>query len=126
MEYIKINGFNGGTLYYLPEEKHLFLRKTSTNGMAYLVCYDTIIAKPRKKRDSNVSVCTARCQLDERTEQCLRNKSVHSDHQNHETIYRDLISLNAMKNQCRFLAEKFPYSAHLVPISEIFLIEMAK
>lgn len=125
MEYTKIKGFNGGTLYYLPEEKHLFLRKTSKNGMTYVVCYDTIMNKQKKKQDGNMEVCKARGQLNEGAEKCWRT-AVHSHHENHDIIFRDLVSLNAMKEQCRFLAEKYPFSAHLIPISEIFLVEMSK
>lgn len=120
MDYIKVNGFNGGKLYYLPKEKHLFLRKTSKNEKTYLICYDTIMAK------KSANACSARCRLDESTGECLRTVTNHCNHESHEIIFQDLVSLNAMKDQCRYLAEKFPFSAHLIPISEIFLIEMSK
>lgn len=126
MEYIKINGFNGGTLYYLPEEKHLFLQKSTRDGIIYLVCYDTIVNKPKISEGVSVRVCRARRRINESTKECSKTSSDHCVHGNHEILFRDLVSLNKMKEQCRFLSEKFPFSAHLVPISEIFIIEMAK
>lgn len=119
MDYVFIQGFQSGTLLYVPSEKHLYLRKSSRNGIAYFVCYDTVITKKEKSK----ATCFARCHIKEKT--CTRNAAPHTHH-DHEIIYNDLVSLNAMKNSCRLLAEKFPLSAKKIPIKEIFLMEMSK
>lgn len=124
MEYTIINGFNGGKLYYLHQEKHLFVKKTVKNGTIYLVCYDTIERSKDKKNDPNYVVCTARCHLI--GGQIFRTRSDHKANEDHEIIFRDLISLNAMKDHCRYLAKHFPFSAHKIPVSEIFYVEMSK
>lgn len=121
MDYVVIKGFHSGMLLYVPSEKHLYVRKSSRNGTVYLTCYDTIISK----NDINNEVfCSARCHLQQNT--CVRTEAPHTNHENHEMIYKDLVSLNAMKDTCRLLAEWFPISAKNIPIKEIFLMEMAK
>lgn len=121
MDYVLIQGFQSGTLFYVPSEKHLYVRKSSRNDNVYLACYDTIISKNEK--NNNVS-CSARCHVKQNI--CVRTDTPHSVHDDHEIIYNDLISLNAMKNSCRLLAENFPISAKKIPIKEIFLMEMSK
>lgn len=32
MEYVTIKGLNNGTLYYIPDDGHLYVRKDSKNG----------------------------------------------------------------------------------------------
>lgn len=121
MNYISIRGFHGGTLYYVPSEKHLYVRKSYRKGSMYLVCYDTIRSK---NEDNNVTICHARCVA--HAEKCVKTGTPHGNHEDHEIIYKDLISLNAMKDNCRLLAERFPISAKKIPVEEIFLMEMAK
>lgn len=116
-------GYNdkGGSLLYLKTEKHLYTRKNKNpkNGKIYWACYDPIANNDGK-------TCGARCTVDERTGECWRNQAEHNGHGNHELIYRDLISLNSMKDHCRYLAKNFPISGHKIPIKEIYLAEMAK
>lgn len=141
MECVTIKGFGGGTLYYMVKEKRLYLRKDGKNGKTYLACYDTVLSKPnnnkkeknssnKRKRDKNYAQCPARCHVDEKSGECWRTEASHScrhgPHGAHDLIYRDLVSLNAMKDTCRFIAEHFPNSAHKMPIREIFLLEMSK
>lgn len=122
MEYVAVQG-RRGNLYYVTEDKHIYVRKTlKESGRSYLVCYDSVL----KKKVANIEKCTARCTLDEVNGLCFRNSTPHSDHENHEVAFRDLQSLNAMKDHCRYLASNFPLSARKVPIKEIFLAEMAK
>lgn len=118
MEFCYIPGFSSGYLLYLKREKHLFVRKETKNGKTYWVCYDTI------KLASGS--CKSRCIVDEATQKCKRNDAPHTAHDNHELDYKDLVSLNAMKDHCRYLAQNFPYSAHKIPIKEIFMAEMIK
>lgn len=88
----------------------------------YWVCYDSILLGADAKPGS----CAARCTVDVNSGQCWRNETKHCQHESHEITFKDLESLNAMKNHCRYLATNFPFSAHKIPISEIFLTEMAK
>lgn len=126
MEYTTIRGFRGGNLFYVQEERNLYVRKTTKAGLSYLVCYDTVQMKKSKQQDPHFEEYSARCTVDEGTGLCWRNNSCHRDHDNHELIFRDLQSLNAMKDHCHFLATKFPLSARRIPIKDIFLAEMAK
>lgn len=126
MEFINIKGFRGGNLYYVQEDGHLFIRKTLKSGKMYLACYDTIRTKKQKIEDPDFKECQARCSIDSATGVFWRNLTCHRDHDTHELIYRDLQSLNSMKDQVRYLAANFPFSARRIPIKEIFLTEMAK
>lgn len=121
-----ITGFSdkGRCLLYLTSEKHLFVRKNKEpkNGKVYWVCYDSILLGADAKPGS----CAARCTVDVNSGQCWRNETKHCQHESHEITFKDLESLNAMKNHCRYLATNFPFSAHKIPISEIFLTEMGK
>lgn len=122
MDFCHIPGYHGGQLLYLKDEKHLFLRKESKNGKTYWVCYDTI----KSANGGKSGPCRARCIMDDSTKTCERNKTPHTSHENHEINFNDLQSLNSMKDHCRYLARNFPYSAHKIPIKDIFLAEMVK
>lgn len=122
MEFIAVKGRQGGNLYYVKEDKHLYVRKTLASGISYLACYNTVL----KNQDSHIQGCSARCTLDETKGLCFRNSTYHSHHENHEVVFRDLQSLNAMKEHCRYFALNFPFSAKKTPIKEIFLAEMSK
>lgn len=121
LEFCYIEGFSDRKhkLLYLIGEKHLFYRKGESyvGTKAYYACYERI--------DGSGS-CKARCTLDLQSEQCTRNKKQHNIHENHDVIFRDMESLRAMKNHCKYLATNFPFSSHKIPINEIFLNEMAK
>lgn len=121
---VAIDGWNGRTVFYEPNEKHLYCRKDGYNGTVYLVCYDTVTSKSKRK-GKKTDKCPARRHLDERTGQSVCTKA-HINHGNHEIMYRDLVSLNAMKDQCRYLADNFPGYAHRISIKGIFLRELAK
>lgn len=122
MNFIYITGFNGGRLLYLKREKHLFTRKDIKNGTSYWICYDTIATAKNLMPGS----CRARCKVDEATQVYERNNTPHTCVEDHELYFRDMESLNAMKDHCRYLATNFPYSAYKIPIKDIFLVEMTK
>lgn len=126
MEYKVIKGFNSGTLYYIPEDGHLYVRKDSKHGKVYLTCYDESLTKKKAKQDSLFRPCPARAHLDVESNLCYKTNACHTNHEDHGLKYRDLQSLNAMKEHCRFLATHFPFSSHKIPIKEIFLLEIAK
>lgn len=140
MECIQIKGFSGGNLFYVPDEKHLFMQKSRSSKKLkkYLVCYDTVLSKNKvgggadsEFDDENFKEvicngCPARCTFDEKTGLVIRNFSPHTNHVDHEIKFRDLQTLNAMKDHCRYLATNFPFSARRIPIRDIYMTEMAK
>lgn len=125
MKHCFIEGYKGGNLLYLEDEKHLFVRKSGDNGEEVFICYQSILAKGNKNKQSTQPNCTARVKLDA-NKICTRNKIAHTNHENHEIYYRDLKTLNAVKKNCRILREIIPITAHKVSVKEIFLQEMAK
>lgn len=87
MEFVTVTGRRGGNLYYVVEDKHLYVRKTSKDsGKVYLACYNTAL----KNDDLNGQGCAARCTLDEANGLCFRNSVCHNNHENHEVVFRDL------------------------------------
>lgn len=130
MSLLEVVGFNGGTLYYAPGEKHFYVReKSCDSGNVYLICHDQMeykneMRKSEKNRKKEVKSCPSRCCFNSITGE-IRLTENHT-HKDHEVMYNDLISLNAMKDKCKFIAENFPLSAHKVSIKEIFLMEMVK
>lgn len=126
MEYVIVRGLNNGLLYYISEDGHLYVRKNSKNGKIYLTCYEETLTKKTAKANPTFKQCTSRTHIDLNTNMCYRNDTCHTNHSHHEITYRDLLSLNAMKNHCRFLATNFPFSSHKIPIKEFFLLEIAK
>lgn len=121
---IEVKGWSGGLVYYAPDEEHLYCRKDGYNGTKYLVCYETVASRSKKNKKS--VKCPARRHLDEKSGKSSCTLSQHSSHDNHEVIYRDLVSLNAMKDRCRYLAENFPGCAHRISVKGIFLKELSK
>lgn len=104
-------------LLYLENEKHLIVRRVHDGTKVYYNCYDAL---------NGSNGCKARCTIDLKTNKCTRNYKQHNGHGNHEVTYRDMESLNEMKNHCKYLRKHFPFSATKIPIKEIFLTEMAK
>lgn len=124
MDHCFVKGYKGSDLLYLKDEKHLFVRKCGQGGEDVFICYQTILAKNKKKNPMELN-CTARVKLTA-NKICTRNKIAHSNHDNHEIHFRDLESLNAIKKNCRLLQKMIPITAHKVPAKELFLQEMAK
>lgn len=126
MDHCFIKGFHGGDILYLKEEKHLFYRKIARNGNVEYACYQSILLKNKKRSKSDVKVipCTARAII--HGNECSRNKIKHSKHDNHELIFRDLETLNAVKEKCKILQEINPIVSHKASAKIIFLQEMAK
>lgn len=122
MNFDYITGFNGGRLLYISRDKHIFTRKDTKNGKSYWICYDTISSAKNLVPGS----CRARCTVTEATQYCERNGVPHTCNEDHELCLRDMNSLNAMKDHCRYLSKHFPYSAHKISIKDIFLMEMIK
>lgn len=115
-----IQGFRGkGLLLYVEAEKNLFVEKSKRNQTKYYECYHVM-----EKDQPNYVPCHVRYAVE--GEECRRvNDEVHS-HENHKVEYRDMQSLNAMKETCRWLREHCPSSAYKIPVYEIFMLEISK
>lgn len=125
MDYCFIKGYKGGSLLYLEDEKHLFVRKSGENGEETYICYQSVLAKSNKKKKMTQPNCTARVKLDGK-KICTRNKIAHSKHENHEILFRDFETLNAVRKNCRTLQKIIPITAHKISAKEVFLQEIAK
>lgn len=120
---VTLNGWNGGNVYYASDEELLYVRKNEYNGKYFLVCHDTVMNK--KDKNKNEKKCPGRCHYNSITGECVITTK-HNHSTKHKIEYNDLVSLNAMKDMCRYLAANLPGSAHKISVKEIFLMEMAK
>lgn len=115
-----VKGFSGkANLLYLHDEKNLFIKKSTTNGRDYYECYNCL-----RKDEANYKPCHVYCTI--QGDQCQRNKAVHSHSLDHRIEYRDLQSLNAMRQTCQWLRDNCPSSAYKIPLNEIFMLEISK
>lgn len=119
---IQLKGFNGKTVYYDPKMKHLYSQYCGYKKASYLMCYED--AKQKKKKGKSSNPCGGRRRLDGNGNSWSTHE--HANHKNHEITYRDLVSLNAMKERCRFLSQNYPGHAHKVSTKIIYLTEIAK
>lgn len=124
MEFSYIQGFHGSTLLYIHEEKHLFMKTNDRNGRTEYICYEVALSKEKYRYEEPKIKCNARAST--KQNMCKRNKVEHQQHANHELVFRDLQTLNAIKEKCRLLSEWCPSSAHKISAKEIFMIELAK
>lgn len=119
-------GFSERThkLLYLEGEKNLFFHKGESRdgSKVYYSCYHNLSDESNCEKVP----CKARCSIDVDSKKCTRNNQPHNGHENHEVTLRDIKSLQAMKDHCKYLATNFPFSAQKIPINDIFLTEMAK
>lgn len=119
LKYSLTKGFrDGDLLLYSHFEKKLFYKTNDRlNGQQDYACYENIMNKG----------CNCKARLHLRADNsCERNKQLHIDHENHEITFRDMESLDAMREKCRYLIKHYPASAQKIPVKEIFLSEMIK
>lgn len=115
-----IKGFSGkGFPLYLHDEKHLFVKKSEQNGRQYYQCYHVL-----RKEQSDFKPCPVYCVV--KDGECHKNDAVHSHQEDHKIQYRDMQSLNAMKETCRWLRIHCPSSAHKISLYDIFMLEISK
>lgn len=131
MNYTRIEGFRGGTLVYLQEEKHLFYHTNDRNNHAEYCCYENILPNEYSKvnREGGSEKKKLRCPAKvfvSGENVCRRNKMQHHDHGNHDFVFRDLTTLHETKEKCRFLSQWCPLSAFRISAREIFMVELAK
>lgn len=125
MEYSYVQGFReGNDLLYLHDEKHLFVQKHNRNGQIEYTCYQQLLNQEYSTNVPPITECTAKSIV--RDGRCRRNAVAHQDHPNHELVFADLKSLNAMKEKCRNLKEWCPNSSHKISAKEIFMVELSK
>lgn len=121
MKLIQLKGFNGRNVYYDSLGKYLYSRNNGYKGTSYMKCFEDVRRKKKKKRKNS---CGGRCRMDANGKSWQSHD--HAKHKNHEIIYRDLVSLNAVKERCQFLAANYPGQAHKMSTKIIFLTEIAK
>lgn len=126
MDFTHIPGFRDGhLLLYLHNEKHLYMQTHDRSGQIEYICYEHVVPVGyRVDNNEKIKKCSAK--TIKRDGRCRRNAVVHQNHPNHELIFKDLQSLNAMKLKCRSLAEWCPNSSHKISAKEIFMIELSK
>lgn len=125
MEHSFVSGFHSGTLLYLHGEKHLFRKVNDRNGQEEWMCYESILPQIYQLNEPNPHTkCTAK--TFRKTNSLRRNQTSHSHQHDHERVFRDLVSLEAMKEKCKQLAEWCPLSSYRIPAKEIFMTELAK
>lgn len=116
--YSYVVGFKGkSTLLYLHDDKNLFVRKSNAGNNIQYECYHNVTNNENYRR------CSVYCTVKE--DVVKRNFERHC-HTDHSIKYKDLVSLNAMRQTCTFLKEHCPSSAHRIPLYDIFLNEISK
>lgn len=120
---IQLKGFNGKNVYYDPKGKYLYSRNNGYKGTSYLKCFEDVKGAKKKNREEWLP-CGGRRRLDANGKSWPSHN--HAKHKNHESVYRDLISLNDMKEKCRFSAKNYPGLTHKMSTKIIFLTEIAK
>lgn len=120
MSYSFIAGFSGrSSLLYLHDERHLFVKKVTRDQYEFYECYHNM-----QKNQLGFVHCSASCSI--LRGEIRRNGTAHSHPMDHKVDFRDLQSLNAMKETCNWLREHCPSSAHKIPSYDIFMLEIAK
>lgn len=115
-----IQGFSGrGYLLYLHDERNLFIKNKTTNSADYYQCYHVLL-----KNEPGYIPCPVTCIVN--GSNCRRNSAEHSHQTDHKVQFRDMQSINAMKETCRWLHEHCPSSASKIPLHDIFLLEISK
>lgn len=112
-------------LLYVISEKHLYVKKDIRNARRIFICYQTILSARKSIMAEHHPKCTARVSIDGNGI-CTKNPLPHTQHKNHEQIYFDLATSNAVKDGCIFIKEKFPEQSHKISEKAIFFRELAK
>lgn len=117
---------------YVPSEKHLYLTQIKRNGKEEYICYQKVLARPKNKKKvkkrrqhgSSIS-CTARVVIHP-DGRCVRNKKPHTDHDNHELIYKDLASKNRIIDRSLEIQNVLDGIPLDIPTHHVFTQELSK
>lgn len=127
MDYRFVQGIREGSklLHVLPENL-LYVLKYERGDAKEYICYQSILAAPKKKDENNTHIkCNARVKLF-RDGTCEKTKVQHTNHDSHELIVRDMMKRNNMKSVCRTLKHQHPVDSHKISTRHIFQNEIAK
>lgn len=128
MQYLLIRGIREGSLLaYVPSQKMLYTYKVQRNGIKEYICYQTILAVPKKRNEAGKHhpYCTARVRIF--PDGICENMNVpHTHHDNHEAIVHDLNLRNNMKQKCRTLRDDHEEDARKIPTRHIYQREVSK
>lgn len=105
-------------LLWVPTKKHIYVKKEGE-----WICYQTILLKS----DSNAIKCTSRVQTISDSLCIQKNVFVpHTNHEDHEKIYNDLISRNKIIDQCVEMKNLSDGLTISIPSKDIFTRKMAR
>lgn len=115
-----------GQLLYVPLQKCLFVKKSTTKNWTDYICYQTILVK-NKKTNANKTIpcCTSRVQINS-SGICTAKTKAHEQHENHELIYRDMKSKNAYIDQVIHIGEHLDDLPIEVSNRDLFTRELSK
>lgn len=110
-------------LLWAPEEKHLFVKKGTPNRKGDLdwICYQTILCE----KDTNETKCTSRIKR-KTNGKSFRKSLPHTQHKNHDLIYKDLQSRNGIIDDCIAFSELCDNLALKVPVNDFFTRALSK
>lgn len=112
-----------GCLMWAASEKHLYFKKsTQKNGKEDWICYQEMLSKTQK----NAVRCTSRLSVDRSTLIATRKKIPHSHHENHELLYKDLLSRTNIVNDCVQLKKLCEGLSMNIRAHDVFTRELAK
>lgn len=119
-----------GVLLWAPDEKHLFFKKkTHKSGLEDWICYQEMI---QKKKSNSVgkafdqTKCTSRLLRDPIAKTCTRKQIAHTDHEDHDLIYKDLMSMDEIKDTVDRIRDVTEGLSVNVPMSHVFTRTLAK
>lgn len=129
-EYVKGNR-QLAVLVWIPKDKHLYVRHIERGGKTEYICYQKILFKQEKLKKSSKmsrrdnSKCTARIKIDANGK-CSRNNIAHTSHNNHEFLYKDIVSKNEIIDRCVAIKQSYGGIPVKVPVHDVFTVELAK
>lgn len=112
-----------GFLLWSAKEKHLYYKKqTHKNGKEDWICYQGMIIKTQK----TAMQCTSRLLVDRSNLTAFRKRILHSDHENHLLIYKDLLTRTKIVTDCVQLKQLCEGLSMDIRANDIFTRELAK
>lgn len=113
-------------LLYVPQEKHLYVKHRVVEGKEPgedWICYQSIL----NKKDKDQVKCTSTVHLGQNNICKQKNiRNPHTNHINHELIYKDIMSLNKIKTDCINAKVVSDGVAMKISASDIFTRELSK